>query len=344
MARRPTIKDVAALAGVSQGTVSRAMNGDVSVSPELRQRIEDAARSIGYSTNFAARALRGGATKTVSCHLTDLMNPLMTQLYQAIEVHLESAGYTMIVHGTQYSETRRLAALRADIARSVDGLITIGGSTLHKDYEEALTRFSAPVVGIDRASDAYSTVNVDHLTGTAHLVSQLVGLGYRRIGLLIPPVDLLAPRMRLQGMRNALERAGVPFDPLLVKEIPPNQVSPETIASWLGSDIKPDALIVLSVRMLADTLTALQWMGWKPGVDIAIASIGKSRLAELVKPEVTVLRWDLKALGVAAAEMLMAQIETSPGARVIEHMSFPTELILRGSCPAMHGKEETCIL
>ena len=334
MGKKPTIVDVARLANVTPGTVSRALNGQAGVSAAVRARIESAVRDLGYSTSVAARTMRAGSTHIVSCHVSDLSNPLLTAIYLGIESRLLRSGYTLLVHGTEYDEARECAALNSDIARSVDAIITIGGPRDHAVYEDALAHAGIPVVCVDRIGEVHDTIFVDHEAGGRAAVRHLVELGHRCIGLVVPPTNLCAPAARVRGYRAELAAAGLPFDPSLLHDESDGAFTTEALHAFLGGDDPPTALIVLANRMLARVLTHLRETGRRVGRDLSLISVGRSRLAELYDPEITMIDWDVAALGEVAAEAALSRLAAEAAERPRRLRHFPTRLVIGRSCAA----------
>ncbi len=340
MAKKPTIVDVARLAEVTPATVSRALNGQAGVSAAVRARIERAVRDIGYSTSAAARTMRAGSTHIVSCHVSDLSNPLLTAIYLGIESRLLRSGHTLLVHGTEYDEALERAALERDIARSIDAIITIGGPTDHVVYQDALAHAGIPVVCVDRIGEVHDTIYVDHETGGRAAVRHLLGLGHRRIGLVVPPTNLCAPAARLRGYRAELAAAGLSFDPALVHDEATGAFTVEALRALLDRDDPPTALIVLSNRTLAMVLTHLRETGRKVGRDLSLISVGRSRLAELYDPGITMIDWDAAALGEMAAETALSRLTPAGAERPRRVRHFPTRLVIGQSCAAPAFRRE----
>ncbi|WP_159460232.1 LacI family DNA-binding transcriptional regulator [Tistlia consotensis] len=340
-----TIKDVARQAGVSPGSVSRVLNSADGVSPALRARVENAARRLGFELNIAAQAMRGFSTRTVSCHVSTIENPLVAEMVRAAEERLLAAGYIMIVHSTGYDEERELAALTSDRGRRVDGLISIAGPMTHERYQDTLARMEMPVVAVDRDFDWGDSICVDHAGGAAQAVRQLAGLGHRRIGLLTPSPGLVAARRRAKGYRAELDRLDLPLDESLIEMVERRADIPACMMRVLSRPEAPTALIVLSTWMLAQVLEYARESGLAIPQDLSLVTVGDSDLARFNSPGITAITWNLRHVGRSAAELLIERMEAHGAAPDAEPSAFrsfevPTELVLRASCAPPRGTAE----
>jgi transcriptional regulator with XRE-family HTH domain len=188
---RTTIRDVARTAGVSVGSVSRALNGGKNVSAKVARDVAAAAEKLGYQPDFLARSLRTRSTGMVGCLVSDVANPLYASIVQAAEARLREAGLLLIVANTANDPARERAMIAAFRSRRLDGLLVAPGSDANDRGWRDMAAGGVPVVILDRdvpqgESVSLPGVLVDHREGARTATRYLIGLGHRRIALLTP--------------------------------------------------------------------------------------------------------------------------------------------------------------
>lgn len=215
MSHKITIKDVATQAGVSEATVSRALNDSPQVKAHTRQRIQELARQLGYHPNGLARSIRVQHTHTLGVIIPDILNAFFTQIVRAIEDAADAAGYDVLIMNTDEHLSRETKALDLMLEKRVDGVIitSAGGPT---DYATRLG--DTPAVFVDRMPPHKAThfdrVLVDNVQATEDLVTRLIDRGATRVGIINSAVSMTATE-RLQGYHRALQKAGMTFDPAI---------------------------------------------------------------------------------------------------------------------------------
>ena len=216
MPQKITIKDVATAAGVSEATISRALNDSSQVKKATRQRIQKIAHQLGYHPNGLARSIRVQQTNTLGVIIPDILNNFFTHIIRAIEDAAARAGYDVLIVNTDEQHDRELKALNLMLEKQAAGVIitSAGGTT---DYAAQLG--NTPAVFVDRMPPAglatqYDRVLVDNVRGTKDLVTQLMTRGAHRVGIINSAVSMTATE-RLTGYHQALKDAGVPRDPAI---------------------------------------------------------------------------------------------------------------------------------
>ncbi|MEI6385699.1 MAG: LacI family DNA-binding transcriptional regulator [Spirochaetota bacterium] len=208
-----TIKEVAAKAGVSTATASRALNDDPKVLSVTAERVRNAAARLGYSANHAARSLKTRATRTIGVIAPDLATDFFMLLADRIEGELAARGYGLLLCSSRESlaEEKRLLGFFAE--RSVEGVIAIPATASGSHFKAAATR-GMPLVLADRSPRGAGTdaVLVDNEGGACAATKALAGLGHRRIGLIGGDPRLSTARERHAGYLRALSELGLPRD------------------------------------------------------------------------------------------------------------------------------------
>jgi LacI family transcriptional regulator len=214
-----TLRDVARLAAVHPGTVSRALNPETRrlVNEETARRVIEAAERLGYRPNPIARGLKTNRSYTVGVLVPDLTNPLFPPIVRGIQDRLEQAGYTPLIANTDNDRERERNDFDAMRARQVDGVITATAQLDHGVLDE-LAAAGLPLVLVNRRLDdgGLPSVTADDHEGIGLAVRHLTALGHTRIAHLGGPQELSTGRHRYEGFVAAMEEAGHEVDPALV--------------------------------------------------------------------------------------------------------------------------------
>ncbi|MDR3035225.1 MAG: LacI family transcriptional regulator [Kitasatospora sp.] len=323
---RPTMKDVAAAAGVGLKTVSRVVNGESGVTPEMAARVQAAIEALGFRRNDSARLLRTGRTASVALLLEDISDPFSSALSRAVEQVAAAEGCLLFTGSSAEVPERERELALAFCARRVDGLIVVPAGDDHR-YLLPEIESGTPVVFLDRPgsgidADAVLSDNAGGAqAGTAHLIAH----GHRRIGFIgdLPSIHTAAERAR--GYRAAMAAAGLPVDERWVDCGPTDRTRVAAAVRRLTTG--PDAVTALFTANNRVTLAALHHLpaDRRP----ALVGFDDLELADLLTPGLTVVAQDPAALGALAARRLFDRLtgDTTPPAR----LELPTLLIPRGS-------------
>ena len=328
-------RDVARRAGVSTATVSRVLNGSTHVSPELRARVEEAARELGYEANALARSLRQRRTRLLGLVVTDLTDHSFALAARAIEDYVHQAGYHLMLCITgddAAREQRHLTVLRR---LRVDGLII----TPCGDNEDQVLELAArgtPVVLVARRSRytkaPLDTVIADVAGGVQNAVEHLIKLGHRRIAILPGPLYLSTARDQMAGYWRAITRHGLAYDDSLVEECALSTgAAGARVRRLLQLADPPSAFLVGSNLMVPGTLRAIRECGLHIPDDVALVGLGDSPWTCVGDPSLTVVALPAREMGWAAARLLLERIgarDPLPPREVV----LPTHLIVRRSC------------
>jgi LacI family transcriptional regulator len=215
----PTLRDVAALAGVHPATASRALNPDTKgmTSADTAERVMRAAEQLGYRPNAVARSLRTARSSSIGVVVPDLTNPLFPPIVRGIEAALAPYGYVLLIVNTDNNarqEEQLIASLRA---RSIDGLI-LATATLGGPLIETLAHSDLPVVLVNRRREGLPLPCVipDDAAGIRLAVEHLAALGHRRIAHIAGPQDTSTGTTRLRAFRAAVAEHGLAADEALI--------------------------------------------------------------------------------------------------------------------------------
>lgn len=327
----PTMRDVAALAGVGVMTVSRVVNGRGGVGPERAARVRQAIEKLNYRHNVTARHLRltGQSTATIGVLLEDVANPFAAELLRAVENVMSKQGCLVLCASSDRDAAREKALLSAFCARRVDGLIIVPSGPDHR-YLLPEVRRGTQVVFADRPATtvAADAVVSDNLGGARLAVTHLLAGGHTRIGFLSDLRQIYTAAERYRGYTEALGAAGIePDERLIRRDIHSAGSAERATLELLASPAAPTAIFTAQNLLTVGARMALRSMG----AERAIAHVGFDDipLAELVDPGITVIAQDPPALGTLAAQMLLQRIRDPEGAP--EAVEVPTRLLTRGS-------------
>lgn len=328
-----TIRDVARVAGVSQSTVSRALNASGYVSDRTRRKVLETARALGFRPNFLARSLKRKATRTLGLVIPDITNPFFPAIVRGVEDTAVRAGYSVVLTNTDNEPERERNALAQLREKWVDGLIVVPQADA-APHLRALAAAGVPLVVIDRipAGLDVDAVRSDNLRGAYLAVRHLLALGHRRIAHIRGPESSSTGRERQQGYRQALEEAGVPCDPALVVDGDFRFKGGLRAASLLlDRRSRPTAIFAANDLMAMGALHAAAAAGIAVPAELAVVGFDDIMPAALVSPPLTTVAQATYRLGARAAELLIDRLEgrwSGPGRQVI----LEPELVIRSSC------------
>ncbi|MEO7446873.1 MAG: LacI family DNA-binding transcriptional regulator [Humibacillus sp.] len=328
---RATMKDVAAAAGVSLKTVSRVVNHESGVSPEVRERVTRAATRLAYSHNLHASNLRrlGGRTGTIGALFQDLSNSFSASLLRALEDVARAHGTAVLASSLDEEVDREIALVRDLVARRVDGLV-IMPATSRQDYLVADLHAGLPAVFVDRLPHGVNadSVTVNNVLGSHQAVEHLIHHGHRRIATLLDLETIETAQERLRGYRESLSDAGIAADGRLeVLGLRSPEAAEQAVRRLLRGQNPPTALFAGRNDLAVGAVRALRSLGMSRSV--AIVGFDDFPLADLLAPGMTVVRQNVAQIGAEVGRLLFARIEgdTAPPHRVIIE---PT-LVVRGS-------------
>jgi DNA-binding LacI/PurR family transcriptional regulator len=328
---RPTIYDVARLAGVSTATVSRALNGTGQIAPTTRVAIEAAVEQLGYRANTIARSLVTKSTQTIALLLPDISNPFYAALVSGIQQHALSHGYTMLLCTTEGDAEREEQYLSLLRAKQVDGAL-VDGLRLPPDRIARFVKDGFPIVCLDRdiASNSIPLVQVDNRLGGRLATEHLLGLGHTRIGHVTGAHVLGISEERLAGYWEALVNAGIETDPRLVAEGHFTEEGGYAGARALLA-ASPDVTAVFAANDLSalGVLNALAESGRRVPDDVSVVGFDDLRLSAFTSPPLTTIRQPATEIAQLATELLL-DLTRGKEVKQLRHLLEPT-LVVRAS-------------
>ncbi|MGC9335034.1 MAG: LacI family DNA-binding transcriptional regulator [Anaerolineae bacterium] len=329
-----TIRQIAALAGVSRSTVSRVINDHPNVSPDTREQVLQVVADTGFRPDPIARSLssrRAGIIGLViPLAIQSLFeDPFFARLMQGISQGCNMHDYTLALFLLHSLEEEAKLYPRISRRQLLDGVIV----TATQDGDPLIPQLLAnrvPFVLHGRHEDSrISFVDIDNVTGAYTAVTHLVRLGRRRIALITGPSGSLAAEDRKRGYLDALLDRRVPVEESLILHGDFTETSSYQAMQRLLPH-EPDAVFVASDSMALGALRALREAGKRVPDEVAVVGFDNMPQAATADPPLTTIRQPIQQTGILAVEMLIDILEN--GADPARRIILPTELVIRASC------------
>lgn len=328
--KRATIKDVAALAGVSAATVSRAMSDRPEISEETKERVREACRRLGYVPNAAARGLTGRRTNIIGMVVPDVSNPYFSGMATAIERRAAQEGFRVLLSNSMRSEEQELRAIDNFLARQIDGLLVSAVSPQSQARHEELIG-SLPCVYIgDNHGEACSYVMLDNTAGVYEATRYLLDLGHRDILFFGGRASSRTREFRSKGFSQAMAEAGVEGRQLVAREgMNQRQWSYEAALELFRTGPVPDAIFAYSDITALKIMEAAEEQGVRIPQDVSLMGYDNISFAALPRIDLTTVSQRKFRMGEIAVSRLLEQIR---GSRERTVDVLQPELIVRSTC------------
>jgi LacI family transcriptional regulator len=331
-----TIKDVARLSGVSPMTVSRVINQSLRVSPGTRSRVEQAIAELGYVPSRLARGLSRQKTGTIALIVPDVANPFFTLIVRGAEDVARRAGYRVLLCDTRFDLTLEAEVIEEMIAHRVEGIVIAPVSDASRSQLKRLARFGVPFVLIDRTIPGIEcdVVLGDSTAGARSLVEHLIGLGHRRIGMIVEDENVSTARERRAGYAEALEQAGIELDPaLVVRATADPQGGAVGMAKLLQLPERPTGVFTVNNLVALGAIEAVRAAGLEVPDDVALVCYDDIEYASRLYPFLTVMLQPAETFGTLGTQLLFERIEGRQLDRT-RKVVLPADFVVRESCGA----------
>lgn len=330
--RRPTIRDVASVAGVSSGTVSRVLNGHHWVSAESKAAVDAAIKKTGYRVNAAARSLAMSRSNTIAFLLTETQavlfdDPNFAALVRGTSAELgkRDVSFVLIMAGDEAEQAR---ALQYVAAGHVDGVLLAFTSAHGNPLVEKLIAARIPMVSAGQPlgfEGELGVVAADDLRGAVTMTKHLQGRGSHRLATIAGPRDTPGGRARLDGFRLQMGEA---FDAALVRHGDYTRESgAAAMAELLAADRSIDAVFAANDAMAAGAIDVLLDAGLRVPADVAVGGFDDSQFATQTTPLLTTMRQPFERISAEMVRVLLDIIDGSGPSTLL----LPTELVVRDS-------------
>jgi LacI family transcriptional regulator len=330
----PGMKDVAAVAGVSIGTVSNVLNRPHLVSEATRLRVQAAIVELGFVRNETARQLRAGSSRTIAYVVLDAANPFFNDVARGVEEVARGEGMVVFLCNSNQDNGREREYLERLREQRVQGVLITPIDPKADRLAEMAGNGGVPVVLVDchAQDDTQCSVSVDDVLGGELALTHLLETGHDRIAFVGGPMTVQQVRDRYQGARNALERAGRPVelvpletDALVVAE---GRRAGERLVA-LPADQRPTAAFCANDLLALGLLQAMTRFGLSVPGDLAVVGYDDIEFAEAAAVPLTSVRQPRELLGRTAARLLLE--EASGEFHTHQQVRFSPELVVRAS-------------
>ena len=309
-----SIRDVAARAGVSTGTVSNVLNAKPTVQPHIVDRVRKAASELGFEPDQAAAQLRGRPARMVAALVPDLYNPYFTTLLAALEQRVRESGYGLIVSSANENPREERERLTALLAWRPAGLVIVPCTDEFRG-RNLVTQRRVPFVVMDRIPVSFrgDAVTVDNVDAGRLSAEHVADLGHKRVVVAASTLRLRNIRERCEGVRQVFETRGL-HAPRIFEVGTDFDQAVDALTSLMAERERPTALLALTAFATLGILTSLQRRGLRIPQDISVVGFDDYSWMQAVSPPLTSIRQPVEAMGREAWERLRTRIDGSDAA------------------------------
>ena len=307
--KRPTIADVARVAGVSVGTVSNVMNGTRPVNEGTRERVQAAAIELGFQFNALAQTLRRQTSRIVGLCTTHLTTTYLRELAIALDAIASRNGYELIQVQTHQDPQTELARVQSLMSRQVDGLILLPSLTPEASLA-AIARRGLPVVVIDRQPDDpnFASVIIDNFAAMQDVAGTLYAKGHRRLLFIAQNLAVVTTRHRVAGLQEAAQTLGG-FTYEAMERGSDEVEFTAKLARLLADSPGFTAIITGNSNVALSTIRALRTLGRRWPDDVALVTFDDPDWAEVITPAISTVKAPIEEMARATWSSLMRQLE-----------------------------------
>ncbi|MCA1038782.1 catabolite control protein A [Bacillus infantis] len=302
-----TIYDVAREANVSMATVSRVVNGNPNVKPATRKKVLEVIERLGYRPNAVARGLASKKTTTVGVIIPDISSTFFAELARGIEDIATMYKYNIILSNSDQNKDKELHLLNTMLGKQVDGIVFMGGNITPEHVEE-FEKSPVPIVlaGSIEESEKIPSVNINYEQAAYDVVQTFIEKGHKQIGIAIGPLhEPINEAKKLAGYKRALSEAGIEYKEELVAEGDYTYDSGiEAFEKLMEASAKPTAIFAGSDEMALGVVHGAEDKGFSVPNDVEVISSDNTRLALMVRPQLTSVVQPLYDIGAVAMRLL----------------------------------------
>ena len=302
-----TIYDVAREANVSMATVSRVVNGNQNVKPATRQKVLAVIERLDYRPNAVARGLASKKTKTVGVIIPDISNVFYAELVRGIEDIATMYRYNIILTNSDQQEEKEVQLLTTLLSKQVDGVVMMS-DYISEEMLHEMNRSNVPVVlaGTVEHSNSFPSVNIEYREAAIDAVNRLIQNGHNRIDFISGSISSPINRdFKLAGYEEALENAGIDVDEDLIVGV--DNTYDDGLIAWeqlRKLESPPTAFFAGSDELAIGLIHGAQDSGLNVPNDIEIISFENSKLARMVRPQLTSVVLPLYDIGAVSMRLL----------------------------------------
>ena len=329
----PTIHDIARELKISASTVSRALQNNPRISLKTREKILSLAETMGYRPNTLASNLRNKKSNTIGIVVPLINRHFFASVISGVEEVAFKAGYTVVISQSNDLINKEIAIVHSMFANRVDGLIiSIAMESTTFEHLKMFTRKNIPLVFFDRAVPEIEAnkIVVDDFMGSFRVTQHLIDQGYKRIGHIAGPQNLMTYRERKSGYMEALSKNGLLFDEsMIITNRLTSEDGTEAIQQLMSLPNPPDAIFCGNDTTALSAMIYLRDKGFRIPEDIGIVGFSNEPFSRVVSPSISTIAQPAFLMGQKAAELILNQIENQE--KSFTTLVLPTELIIRES-------------
>lgn len=332
-----SIKEVARAAGVSIATVSRALSSPEKVSAASMRKVQAAIAELQYHPNIVARNLRSARAHSLLVLVPDISNPFFSLVIRAIEDRAHEKGYSVLFGDTRDSPSREREYIRLVESRLADGIIQLRPDAQGDASNGQVRRFAyINLCGAERTSGP--TVRIDNVHGAREMVEYLISLGHQRIGVITGFSTNAHTVDRMEGYKQALAAASIPFDQQLVAEGDYSMWSGLGMANqYCRMDNPPTALFCMNDEMAIGACQTLKSNGFRVPEDVSVTGFDNIDYARYSDPPLTTISQPADQMGKMATDLLLRLIDGEELSQA--QYILPYEFIIRKSTGPVRSTE-----
>lgn len=325
--------DVAAAAGISVATVSRALTRPDIVSEETLAKVKEAIARTGYVYNAAAADFTRQRSNLVGLIVFTMRSSIQSELIDGVQTRLHEGGFALIVGNSQYDPETEARLIQLFEERKLAGAIVAESTDTNRDALRRLSDSGVPVVITWELTDdaEFDCVGIDNRAAAFTATRHLIDLGHRRIGLIAGRYDRIERvRHRFEGYATALAEAGIELDASLCHQGAPTLETGEAaMAQLLDHGAPPTAVFAASDTLALGALSAATIRGVRVPRDLSIIGFDDLEFSRFTCPPLTTMRVPVHEMGRVAASLIAETGRPASGAA--RRIALPTELVVRGS-------------
>jgi len=309
--KRVTMRQIAARARVSVGTVSHVINNSAGVRPEVRKRVLDAIERLGYQPSLLARGLRRNQTTILGMIIPDISNPFFPLVVRGVEDIAYQNSYRLMLCNTDNDAQKEQVYFDELRAYRMAGLIVIPSADSRLVPMAAASGGEIPVICLDRCPEGWKgdTVTVDNAEGAYQAARYLLELGHRRIATIAGQLHVTSGVERLKGFKRALREAGVSIAQEYIQEGRFDRLSGyEKGLMLLQFSPRPTAIVAANDLVALGVLAALREMGLRCPEDVSLVGFDDQEIASFTNPALTTVAQPAYQMGARAAALLFERL------------------------------------
>ncbi|WNR45239.1 LacI family DNA-binding transcriptional regulator [Paenibacillus roseipurpureus] len=333
---KTTMADLAKHLGISEATVSLALNDKAGVSPRTKKKVQDAAKSLGYTPNFFARGLATQKSSTIGLIVPEVENPFYSKLTQSIEELVRASGRHLILGFSDFSLETEQEVMERFANMNVDGIMVspvyIRDTT--SAYRDAVRTSKVPIiyVGAYYYDFPSSFVMTNLMDGSFSLTEHLLSNGYRNIVFLCGQEGVVISKEREIGFRSAYAQRGLSLETARIIRCDKLRFEEafEVTKKLLLEETKPDAIITVNDIMALGAMRAVRESGLQLPKDVAVAGYDDVIFSSIAEVPLTTVRQPVQEMAQLSVDSLL-QLISEDEARSPIQLKISPQLVLRQS-------------